>query len=203
MVFSRTATAHDLWLSLATLFTDNKHYRAVQLEEKFKSLKKGSLYIHDYCQAIKNTADNLADVGNPVSDKQLVLQTLHGLPKSYGTVANLISFQSPLPSFFQTRSLLQMEETCLQEPEPETTIMYAAPTPPISHGNSGRGRGRNGHRAVVVDGPILRRSTLVSITIISNLGDLHIHLLQYTGHPFLLFLAQHHSNPLHMLRRIH
>lgn len=75
MVFSRTASAHDLWLSLASLFTDNKDYRAVQLEEQFKSLKKGSLSIHDYCQTIKNTADNLADVGHPVSDKQLVLQT--------------------------------------------------------------------------------------------------------------------------------
>lgn len=45
--------------------------------------------IHDYCQLIKTT-DSLADVSQPVADKQLVLQTLHGLPKSYGTVTNLI-----------------------------------------------------------------------------------------------------------------
>lgn len=81
-----------------------------------------------------------------VSDKQLVHQTLHGHPKSYGTVASLISFQMPQPSFFQTRSLLQMEETCLHEPEPETTVLWAAPPSHTSRGNSTGGRGRNGNR---------------------------------------------------------
>lgn len=106
MVLSKTASVHDLWQSLVSLFTDNKEYRAIQLEEQFKSMRKGSLSIHDYCQAIKTMADNLADVGQPLTDKQLVLQTLHGLPKQYSTVINLISFQTPLSSFLQTRSLL-------------------------------------------------------------------------------------------------
>lgn len=118
MIFSKTASAHQLWTSLASLFMDNKNYRAIQLEETFKSLKKGSLSIHDYCQTINHITDQLVDVGHPISDKQLVLQTLHGLPKSYNTVVNLISFQTPIPTFFQTRSLLQMEETRIFEPEP-------------------------------------------------------------------------------------
>ncbi|XP_012853856.1 PREDICTED: uncharacterized protein LOC105973379 [Erythranthe guttata] len=124
MVLSKTAMAHDLWKALASLFTDNEDYRAIQLEEQFKSLKKGSLSIHDYCQLLKTTADNLADVGNPVSDKQLILQTLHGLPKHYGTIVNLISFQTPLPSFLQTRSLLQMEEHRIAEPEQTPTVHF-------------------------------------------------------------------------------
>ncbi|XP_012853644.1 PREDICTED: uncharacterized protein LOC105973169 [Erythranthe guttata] len=99
VVLSKTSTASDLWSAISSLFTDNKDYRAIQLEEKFKSLKTGVLSIHEYSQIIKTTADNLADVGNPISDKQLVLQTLHGLPTNYGTVANLISFQNPLPTF--------------------------------------------------------------------------------------------------------
>ncbi|XP_012833075.1 PREDICTED: uncharacterized protein LOC105953940 [Erythranthe guttata] len=126
MVLSKTEMAHDLWKALASLFTDNEDYRAIQLEEQFKSLKKGSLSIHDYCQLLKTTADNLADVGNPVSDKQLILQTLHGLPKHYGTIVNLISFQNPLPSFLQTRSLLQMEEHRIAEPEQAPIVLYAS-----------------------------------------------------------------------------
>lgn len=113
MILSKSANAHDLWTALAFLFTDNKDYRAIQLEEQFKSLKKDSLSIHEYCQLLKTTADSLSDVGHPITDKQLVLQTLHGLPKPYGTIVNLISFQTPLPTFFQTRSLLQMEESRL------------------------------------------------------------------------------------------
>ncbi|XP_012829361.1 PREDICTED: uncharacterized protein LOC105950540 [Erythranthe guttata] len=117
MVLSKASTASDLWTAISSFFTDNKDYRAIQLEEKFKSLKNGTLSIHDYCQIMKTTADSLADVGNPISDEQIVLQTLHGLPKNYGTVANLISFQNPLPTFLHTRWLLQMEETRLAEPE--------------------------------------------------------------------------------------
>lgn len=41
MIFSKTASAPELWNSLASLFTDNQDYRAIQLEEHFKSLKKG------------------------------------------------------------------------------------------------------------------------------------------------------------------
>lgn len=120
MILSKTASAHDLWISLASLFTVNKDYRAIHLEEQFKSLKKGSLSIHDCYEKIKTTADNLEDVGQPITDKQLGLQTLHGLPKSYGTVVNLISFQNPLPTFFQSRSLLQIEEARISEPEPHS-----------------------------------------------------------------------------------
>lgn len=58
MVFLKTASAADLWTSLASIFIDKKDYRAIQLEEKFRSLKKGNLSIHDYCQLIKTTADN-------------------------------------------------------------------------------------------------------------------------------------------------
>lgn len=68
-------------ISLFPLY-DNKDYRTIQLEKEFKSLKKGSLSIHGYCQKIKQTADNLEDVGHPLSNKQLVLQILHDLPKA-------------------------------------------------------------------------------------------------------------------------
>lgn len=107
--------------------------------------------VPDYCQAIKQIADQLTDVGHPISEKQLVLQTLHGLPKSFSTVVNLISFQTPLPSFFQTRSLLQMEETRISEPDPQPqTILYTSTYPPSQPSypypsrGAGRGRGRSG-----------------------------------------------------------
>lgn len=98
--------------------------------------------IHDYCQVVKTTADSLADVGQPLTDKQLVLQKLHGLPKQYGTVVNLISFQTPLPSFHQVRSLLHMEETRIAEPDSATTVLDTATTPPPKQYSPSPGRGR-------------------------------------------------------------
>lgn len=85
----------------------------IKLEEQFKSLKLGSLSTYVYCQAIQTAADNLANAGRPVSDEQLVLQTLHGLPEQYETFANFISSQNPFPTFTQLRSLVLMEEARL------------------------------------------------------------------------------------------
>lgn len=36
MILSKSANDHDLWTALASLFTDNKDYRAIQLEEQFQ-----------------------------------------------------------------------------------------------------------------------------------------------------------------------
>lgn len=69
------------------------------LKKNSNPLKRGTLSIHVCCQKIKQTTDNLADVGHPVSDKQLVLQTFHCLRKTYSTVIDLISFQNPLRLF--------------------------------------------------------------------------------------------------------
>lgn len=102
MVLSKSVSAHTLWNSLSYFFTNNKDYWNIQLEVQFKSLKKGSLNIHDYCQKIKTTVDSPTDVDHPIFDKQLFLQTLHGISKSYGIVVNLICFQNPLPTFFET-----------------------------------------------------------------------------------------------------
>lgn len=101
-----------------------------------------------YCQTIEHTADQLANVGHPISDKQLFLQTLHGLPKYYRTVVNLTSFQPSLPTFFKTRSLLQMEETRISEPEPlPTTILYTSQSlnPNPSYSSNARGGPWRGH----------------------------------------------------------
>lgn len=101
MIFSKTASAHHLWTSLASLF--------------LKSLKLGSLPVYDYCRAIKTAADNLASAGQPLSDEQLVLQTLRGLPKQFETFANLMSCQGPLPSFAEIDRLIELEEYRLNE----------------------------------------------------------------------------------------
>lgn len=90
------SSAHDLWTSLSSL--------------SIKSLMLGSLSIYEYCLTIKTAADNLASAGHPLSDEQLVLQALHGLPKQYEAFANFVSCQDPLPSFSQIQSLIETEK---------------------------------------------------------------------------------------------
>ncbi|VFQ73426.1 unnamed protein product [Cuscuta campestris] len=103
----------DEWFQLDTilhvihdLFHDNKHARAMQLEHQFRTTVKGSTPMATYCQEIRNIADWLDDVDAPVSEHQLILQMLRGLPDDLQAQTSFLQFQDPMPSFLQVRSAL-------------------------------------------------------------------------------------------------
>ncbi|VFQ62596.1 unnamed protein product [Cuscuta campestris] len=52
----------------------------MQLEHQFYNTVKGTSTISTYCQTLRNIADWLDDVDAPVTENQLVLQALRGLP---------------------------------------------------------------------------------------------------------------------------
>ncbi|MCI56991.1 keratin type I cytoskeletal 9-like, partial [Trifolium medium] len=66
-----------------------------------------------YCQRLKQLSDKLKNVGAPVSSHRLVLQLVSGLSEPYRGIATLIRQKNPLPTFFEARSMLTMEETGL------------------------------------------------------------------------------------------
>ncbi|MCI40455.1 keratin type I cytoskeletal 9-like, partial [Trifolium medium] len=66
-----------------------------------------------YCQRLKQLSDQLKNVGAPVSDHRLVLQLVSGLSEPYRGIATLIRQRDPLPTFFQARSMLTLEESGL------------------------------------------------------------------------------------------
>lgn len=84
----------------------------------------------EYCQKLKTLADGLADVGNPVSDETLVLQTILGLNDNFATHAAVIPLQTPFPTFLQCRSMLHLEESRLADKTPMalTTTTTSAST---------------------------------------------------------------------------
>nr|XP_051209055.1 uncharacterized protein LOC127326233 [Lolium perenne] len=105
------STALTIWDAIENLFRDNKKHRAIQLEADFRNTPQGDLSISDYCAKLKNLADSLTDVGQPISDETLVLTLLRGLNDTYAHLRSFLPFQVPFPSFLQTRSALILEET--------------------------------------------------------------------------------------------
>ncbi|XP_071678377.1 uncharacterized protein [Lolium perenne] len=110
MILAGNQTARQLWLAARDLFTANKAYKAIYLDNDFRQLVQGSLSIHEYCRRQKHLADALSDNDSPVSDRALVLNTLHGLGPRFASAATVISMTDPLPTFLRTRVMLQMEE---------------------------------------------------------------------------------------------
>ncbi|XP_057250774.1 uncharacterized protein LOC125497673 [Beta vulgaris subsp. vulgaris] len=101
----------EAWEQLRDIFQDNKSSRAVTLKQEFSStLIEDFPNASAYCQRLKMLADQLKNVGAPVSNYRLVLQMIVGLTESYSGLGTLLRQSDPLPPFYQARSMLVLEE---------------------------------------------------------------------------------------------
>lgn len=92
MIMVPHLTAYSVWTSICNLFLDNTMQRAVYAQQEFHSLYQGDLSVNDYCSRLMDLADTLRDIGSPVSDMALVLNTLHSLnPKFHQEISVLTS----------------------------------------------------------------------------------------------------------------
>lgn len=91
--------ARDLWIRTEDLFRDNMEAQVLYLEVEFTSYGlQDDLSITSYCQRQKTLADSLRDVGQPISDHRLVLNTLRSLNGRFSNVATVIFMQAPFPT---------------------------------------------------------------------------------------------------------
>lgn len=151
-VLKKNSTARDLWLSIESLFRDNKEARALQLENELRTMVIGDLTVHEYCQKMKTTADLLANIDAPVSERALVSHLLNGLSDKFDSIINVFQDKVPFPTLLEARSMLQMEETRLSKqvkPTPHhhdnsssSTVLYAG-----SDGNSRNSHNNNYHNS--------------------------------------------------------
>nr|GEX48032.1 hybrid signal transduction histidine kinase M [Tanacetum cinerariifolium] len=114
-VVTTHGNAKSLWDHIKDLFHDNKDARVIILDGELRSIKLGSLTINAYCTKIKAMAGRLANLGEKVSDKNLVMYALNGLDTRYKGIARLIRHSQPLPKFETARNMLLLEESNLQE----------------------------------------------------------------------------------------
>ncbi|XP_056682843.1 uncharacterized protein [Spinacia oleracea] len=148
------STAQEAWDRLRELFQNNKNSRAVHLEHKFSTIAMADFpNATAYCQQLKMLADQLANVGAPVSNHRMVLRLVAGLPGEYRNVASQIQHKDPLPLFPVARSMLLLEEDTLNASAAiEASAMVAATNDTHDHRDNGNnnyhgGRGnRNNYR---------------------------------------------------------
>ncbi|XP_074321657.1 uncharacterized protein LOC141658663 [Silene latifolia] len=126
-VVEEDSTAMACWNRISDIFHDNKHSRAVTLEQEFSHVSMEDFpSVSAYCQRLKNLADQLKNVGSPVTDTRLVLQMVSGLSSAYKGVGTIIRQANPLPPYHQARSMLTLEEAGIaKETSTNSTAMYA------------------------------------------------------------------------------
>ncbi|VFR01353.1 unnamed protein product [Cuscuta campestris] len=115
----------------------------MQLEHQIRTTVKGTMPMATYCQTLRNIADWLDDDDAPVSESQLVLQMLRGLPKDLQAQTSFLQFQQPLPNFLQTRSALLLLDRKRQSITDDAgTALLAGRTGGPHYGTSSGGFGR-------------------------------------------------------------
>jgi hypothetical protein len=89
-------------------------------------MTQGDLSIDAYCVRMKEKADELRDVGQPVSEPNLVLNLLRGLNEVYSNVADNIVGTQPLTLAAARHQLLKELRLKNEEKVCATTALLAA-----------------------------------------------------------------------------
>ncbi|KAL7601402.1 hypothetical protein Lser_V15G26960 [Lactuca serriola] len=145
-----------LWCYLESLFRANKDSKAMQLDTELRNISMGNLFVTEYCTKIQTLADLLENLDAEVPKKNIVIYIINGLSPKYDHVVSMIRHQKPLPSFSDTRSILQVEEQCIQlnqnrnpgDSSSPTVLHAGSPSGPpyFSRNNNIGGRGAHGGR---------------------------------------------------------
>ncbi|XP_071732384.1 uncharacterized protein [Rutidosis leptorrhynchoides] len=133
-ILSPYSTAQQAWDRLKGIFYDNQNSLAVHLTNQFANTKLEAFSsMSAYCQEMKHIADQLGNIGPKVKEDCLVLQLITGLSDSYDIVASLISHAKKLPTFYEARSMLILEETrtAKQSPVPNHAVLVTTASSPL------------------------------------------------------------------------
>ncbi|KAJ8546503.1 hypothetical protein K7X08_032380 [Anisodus acutangulus] len=92
---------------------ENSDWREAKRKEFSQVSREDFPNVSAYCKRLKELADQLCNVGAPVTNNRLVLQMVDGLSEAYNGVGTLLRQSNLLPPFYQVRSMLTLEEVGL------------------------------------------------------------------------------------------
>ncbi|RVW65725.1 Retrovirus-related Pol polyprotein from transposon RE1 [Vitis vinifera] len=136
-------TSHSAWNALESIFSSSSRARIMQLRLELQSTKKGSMSMIDYIMKIKGAADNLAAIGEPISEQDQVMNLLGGLGSDYNAVVTAINIRDDKISLEAIHSMLLAFEHRLEQ---QSSIEQMSANYASSSNNRGGGRKFNGGR---------------------------------------------------------
>ncbi|MQL71333.1 hypothetical protein Taro_003667 [Colocasia esculenta] len=151
-------TSSAAWTALAHALASRSGARVLQLRTQLHGVHRGSSSITDYMQTVKQIANSLAIIGEPVPPQDLVMQVLAGLGPAYNSFIPSITTCLREVSLEDLHAMLLAHESFLQHcdrssdepgfPSANSAVSGQSSTPDdASHrgrggGKSARGRGR-------------------------------------------------------------
>ena len=69
-------SSHEAWIALQRIFSASSKALIMQLRLKFQTIKKGGDTMMELILKLKTITDNLAAIGEPVKERDQILQIL-------------------------------------------------------------------------------------------------------------------------------
>jgi hypothetical protein len=102
--------ARQAWVAIEAQFLNNRQVQILHLDDAFRQLVQGDLYITKYFRQMEAMANTLHDLDSPVTEETLVLNLLRGLCPWYTHLRANLTRINLFPSFARVRDDLQLEE---------------------------------------------------------------------------------------------
>ena len=94
-------TAKKMFRALRKLFQDSNINHALALRNQLSNLKMSRLEsVSSYFMRVSELKNQLSTIGDPISDKELVLNTFNGLPTSWESFIQSLVGKPKLPKFY-------------------------------------------------------------------------------------------------------
>ena len=84
-------SSRAVWTTLEKMFPSQSRARLMHTRYQLVTLKKGNLSITDFYQKAKQYSDLLASIGQPISDNDLIIHILGGLPTEYDSLVTTVN----------------------------------------------------------------------------------------------------------------
>ncbi|CAH1424980.1 unnamed protein product, partial [Lactuca virosa] len=96
--------ATDVWKTIEDLFHENKETKVMELDDELRTITIGDSSVMEYCIHIKSISDLLANIGSPLSERNLVIYAINGLSPKFAHVVTTTRHQKSSPTFLEMRS---------------------------------------------------------------------------------------------------
>ena len=146
-VMAAVDTSCDAWVALARAFSNQSQSRIMSLRERLSSITKGTSSVSTYLPSIRNIADELALIGHPIDDLEMVIHTLNGLGPTFREfIASIRTRDSPIAFNELYDKLVDFEMYLQREERLSTNIPITANV--VQHHQHGQSRGHffHGHQ---------------------------------------------------------
>jgi hypothetical protein len=87
-------TSHQVWTSLATKFASSTRSHVSHLKRQLQTLKQGSKTCSEYLKNAKSWSNQLAAIGKPIDDEDLISYIISGLNPSFNAFVTVFSMTS-------------------------------------------------------------------------------------------------------------